>query len=91
MIDILTQTMTLVEFGLQVISLSVLQYKITSIPSLLHPEEKSSLQLGAAGGSHGTRSVRDSEIIAYGLVQMEMVYHALSVFYQNCAKLVLLR
>lgn len=56
MIDILTQTMTLVEFGLQVISLSVLQYKITSIPSLLHPEEKSSLQLGAAGVSHGTRS-----------------------------------
>lgn len=90
MIDILTQTMTLVEFGLQVISLSVLQYKITSIPSLLHPEEKSSLQLGAAGGSHDASS-RDSAIIAYGLVQMEMVYHALNVFYQNCAKLVLLR
>ena len=83
--------MTLVEFGLQVISLSVLQYKITSIPSLLHPEEKSSLQLDAAGVSHVTRSVRDSAIIAYGLVQMEMVYPALSVFYQNCAKLVLLR
>ena len=83
--------MTLVEFGLQVISLSVLQYKITSIPSLLHPEEKSSLQLDAAGVSPGTRSVRDSAIIAYGLVKMEMVYPALSVFYQNCAKLVLLR
>lgn len=35
--------------------------------------------------------VRDSAIIAYGLVQMEMVYHALNVFYQNCAKLELLR
>ena len=70
--DIQIRIMIHVEYGNQVIYLLVLPYRRIFTQSQRPPGVSSSLQLGAAGGSRGKLSTRDSEIIEFGLDLMEI-------------------